>query len=562
MMTVALARERGFKINEAMLAEQVGKVSSELRNPQFYVFADLGINEQTSQSYRLIGLGSAGAAASLKTSLAAHMLVGKQDVNGNWNSYSHRPPLEDSPVTATAVTIRALELFPIPERANEIEERIKAARRWLASVKPVSTEESTMQLFGLAWAGANQADITRAATELMRLQQSDGGWAQISNHPSDAYATGQVVVALTQAAKINPQNARIIRAMKYLLTSQKPDGTWLVETRRTLDAGLPYFESGFPYEKHQFISYAATAWATMALITGSSKAISEVIMGPPSRGAAAATASSELPAVIHAALFGTPEDLRSSLAQGADANTRWTSAGLTPLMCAVYSPAKVRILLEAGADVNAKTTSGETALILAAGYSGATESVKLLLERNADVNATSSRFVVGNSVRMAAVRGDLEVMSLLLNRGAQVNDLPSGSSAFLAAALQGDRRTVSYLLDHGARVDSRLDMGGFLMTGLVASILAGAVDTVNLLLSRGAPVNEIDLDGRTPLMRAAGAIDRGNTRIVEALLAAGADLSVQTSSGENAWALAEKYGNKQVLNLLREAPKGQRQTAH
>ena len=27
----------------------------------------------------------------------------------------------------------------------------------------------------------------------------------------------------------------------------------------------PYFESGFPYEHDQWISHAATAWATMAL---------------------------------------------------------------------------------------------------------------------------------------------------------------------------------------------------------------------------------------------------------------------------------------------------------
>jgi ankyrin repeat protein len=549
MMTVALAQERGFKIDEEMLAEQVDKVGGSL-HPEAYVLADGGINEQIGQSYRLVGLGSASVAGNSRTSVITHMLLGKQDVNGNWNSYSHRPPLEDSPVTATAVTIRALRLFPAPDRAPEVEERIHRARRWLASIRPASTEESSMQVLGLAWAGAAAREIRRAATELMRQQRPDGGWGQISNRGSDAYATGQAVVALTQAAKMTAQDRPISRAIGYLLANQKPDGTWLVETRRTLD-GLPYFESGFPYGKHQFISYAATAWATMALMVGATGGVSDVIMGSPRRSGASALEYPEWPPVIRAALFGTPEDLRKVLAQGADANTRWTATGVTPLMCAAYSPEKVRILLEAGAEVKAKTTSGETALMLAAGYSGAIESVRLLLKRDADVNGKSSRIFVGSALRMAAVRGDIEVMSLLLSRGAQVNDLRSGSSAFMAAALQGDGRTAGYLLSQGARIDSRLDLGGFLLTGFTGAILAGSSDTVNLLLARGAPVNEIYPEGWTPLMHAARDPDRGNTKILERLLASGADSSVRTSAGESARTVAEKYGNTNAANLLR-----------
>jgi hypothetical protein len=33
-----------------------------------------------------------------------------------------------------------------------------------------------------------------------------------------------------------------------------------------------YFESGFPYGKHQFSSFAGTAWATMALMYASEPA--------------------------------------------------------------------------------------------------------------------------------------------------------------------------------------------------------------------------------------------------------------------------------------------------
>ena len=53
-------------------------------------------------------------------------------------------------------------------------------------------------------------------------------------------------------------------ATAFLLKTQLPDGSWHVATRAK--PIQEYFESGFPHEKDQFISIAATAWATMALL--------------------------------------------------------------------------------------------------------------------------------------------------------------------------------------------------------------------------------------------------------------------------------------------------------
>jgi hypothetical protein len=41
------------------------------------------------------------------------------------------------------------------------------------------------------------------------------------------------------------------------------DGTWHVRSRAI--GFQPYFETGFPHRRDQFISAAATAWAVMAL---------------------------------------------------------------------------------------------------------------------------------------------------------------------------------------------------------------------------------------------------------------------------------------------------------
>jgi hypothetical protein len=48
------------------------------------------------------------------------------------------------------------------------------------------------------------------------------------------------------------------------LDTQLADGSWFVKTRS--HPTQIYFESGFPHGVHQYISAAATNWATQALV--------------------------------------------------------------------------------------------------------------------------------------------------------------------------------------------------------------------------------------------------------------------------------------------------------
>jgi predicted ATPase len=81
---------------------------------------------------------------------------------------------------------------------------------------------------------------------------------------SDAYATGQSLVALREARILRSDAPEYSKAIAFLMRTQEPDGSWHVSTR-----GQPiqkYFETGFAHGKDQFISYAATCWATMAIL--------------------------------------------------------------------------------------------------------------------------------------------------------------------------------------------------------------------------------------------------------------------------------------------------------
>jgi hypothetical protein len=92
------------------------------------------------------------------------------------------------------------------------------------------------------------------------------------------------------------------------------------------------------------------------------------------------------------------------------------------------------------------------------------------------------------------------------------------------AAFQGDARAVAAWLDEGGGVDAHYAVPGG-ATLLIEAATAGQEAMVRMLLQRGASINLQDsLDG-TALMGAAGS---GHTTVVQALLDAKADASLQS----------------------------------
>ena len=80
---------------------------------------------------------------------------------------------------------------------------------------------------------------------------------------SDAYATGEALVALRESDAVREDDPAVRRGVEFLLRTQLEDGSWFVKTRAIRIQ--PHYESGFPHGLDQFISAAATNWASTAL---------------------------------------------------------------------------------------------------------------------------------------------------------------------------------------------------------------------------------------------------------------------------------------------------------
>ncbi len=144
-----------------------------------------------------------------------------------------------------------------------VEDRARQARSWLTTSRPADTEDRVFRLWGLKYADATPAQLEAAAKDLLGTQRPDGGWSQTNELASDAYATGSALVALHQAGRLATDEPAYRRGVAFLLRTQRPDGTWFVASRS--HPFQPYFESGFPYGKDQFIAVAASSWAAAAL---------------------------------------------------------------------------------------------------------------------------------------------------------------------------------------------------------------------------------------------------------------------------------------------------------
>ena len=271
----AFARSRGIATGPPI--EQLPGELSEVTTERYVEYAAAGGAGVTFLGFDLFAQSLARIPADARMRAEIRFIKHQQQPEGYWRGAgalvgagqpaasrpaSARPPLTNDDFTPTAYMIKALTAYAPASEAADTKARIDRAKNWLLTAKADRTQERAFKLLGLKWSNADRRAIEAAATALESLQRPDGGWSQLPTLPSDAYATGVALFALSEAG-VSVKLPMYQAGLKYLLATQAADGTWHVKSR-SLEF-QPYFESGYPYGHDQWISAAGASYASLAL---------------------------------------------------------------------------------------------------------------------------------------------------------------------------------------------------------------------------------------------------------------------------------------------------------
>jgi ankyrin repeat protein len=181
--------------------------------------------------------------------------------------------------------------------------------------------------------------------------------------------------------------------------------------------------------------------------------------------------------------------------------------------------------------------------LFVATFLGDQAKVEALLQNGADVQAEQEDRTT--PLRLAITRNRPEVVALLLDHGAAVDQLRIGMPPLHLAAESGFVKVMAILLDKGAAVNQVDSMYGVIPLHVASS--RGHREAVALLLSKGAAVNQPAPSGMTPLHLA---VRGGHRQVIDELHKYGADKTATTLKGKRPVDIARAEHDLDLIPLL------------
>jgi len=262
----------------------------------------------------------------------------------------------------------------------------------------------------------------------------------------------------------------------------------------------------------------------------------------------------------YAARQGQAEVAELLIANGADVHAI-DKYGYAPLHLAINHVEVTKVLLDHGANLNGADWSGETAMEKAI-FRGDKEVVSLLLARGAEIDLHMAAYIGrldkvkellanGTDINLRLSRIDpsmLEELSAIYRDPPPKQSRPRGDTPLHRAVRGGHADVVEFLAAAGADLEARGDVG---QTPLHDAAYLGFAEIAEVLISHGGDVNANSDDSenwsQTPLQIAA---DYGHTATVAILLATGADANVKDAQGRTALDYAWNRRFTDVVALL------------
>jgi hypothetical protein len=268
------ARSQGYAVNGESLADVVKWTKERLQGIDKPRDTRPGWNMVSTPALYLAVMAQAVPRQEALTAdelkrIAGHLLRHQED-DGSWAwslapAQNRPPPVFESDEVVTLMGYLALGPH-VPADAKEKsaarDSREKAAA-WLAKTAPGdSTQAAALRLLVKVRAGKPARALQMEIDRFLSRQKKDGGWGQLRDLPSDAYATGQALYVLSLAGVKNDR-AAVQRGLGFLIANQREDGSWPMTSRA--QPGAKPFTNPVP------ITYFGSAWATLGLMRSAPK---------------------------------------------------------------------------------------------------------------------------------------------------------------------------------------------------------------------------------------------------------------------------------------------------
>ncbi len=204
-------------------------------------------------------------------------------------------------------------------------------------------------------------------------------------------------------------------------------------------------------------------------------------------------------------------------------------------------------LLERGADPYAGSPAGDPPVVLAVRLQWP-RLLQRLVSHGVDLDARDSRGM--SALHVAAALAREQELKLLIAAGAAPDRRAADGQTPLGVALAAGRRDLADWLDwRGWRLPQR----PLQASDVPAAAIVGDADAVRRLLDIGMPVDAVDSQGCSALLRAAGG---GHRALVELLLSRGADAGLAAHTGATPLSAAVSMRQAEIVERLLDAGAG------
>ncbi|KAM7069870.1 transient receptor potential cation channel subfamily A member 1 [Acridotheres tristis] len=259
-----------------------------------------------------------------------------------------------------------------------------------------------------------------------------------------------------------------------------------------------------------------------------------------SRGANPNILNSNMMAPLHMAVQSLHNEIVKILVQHSSTDVNLEGeAGNTPIIVACYkdNPEALTLLIENGGKICKRNKTG-CMPIHAAAFSGAKTCMEILLKKGEELGHSAKTHInfTNNGkcspLHLAVQSGDLEMIKMCIEFGAQI-DLKQNEkcTALHFAATQGATEIVKLMMSSYAGEESIIDaVDGNKETLLHRTALFDHYELAEYLISMGANIDSVDIEGRSPLLLATSC---ASWKIVNLLLSKGANVSLKDHLGRN-----------------------------